>query len=700
MINKKFLKKFIEQDHYLQNPPLESKDFINFCKERGVDVNEEELEFFEKEKLLFPIIRIKRDKKISTLNGLKKWVDSDYIVGPGEQYITYRNITLGDPYWKDTLLDFLRVDDLYHPTKKKFQEWKTFYSNETEHYQKKVFSYYSSFQIYALNKIKNYSKFSFHYNNTRILSHNIELFDDDKKIFARTSLNLLIKISDKPEMKFLTGNTYNYTEKKEGVIKIIESRMNWDSLREILMLDIEKYNRIFPLLLLLQGTYFPYTRSSRGEIRILCEPDVWFEQRKNFRLDKLLKKLDLELHDLVKFYEDISNEAKKLLGSKGGDWLQLWKNVKPDKKQYLKGHTRLGVEYLQWAIMLKRVIEDYKKGEILDIDELDFPSTELLNYDPSTSEKHTRTTRVIRNRKYSDPEKDKNYYHDEYKRLFYLANDFGLSYLPRVMLFVEGSTEETVLPKVFARIYDKPENRGIEIINFEGVSKLLSTSKNADMLRTLINKLECNLKQNLLSRQHKRKLNKFITDLKDTDIIISNWTSFISYNLDKWQIIPFFVSDNEGNAKQFLEAEKPIKFGGKYYNFPSRWKYIWGEDKDGPYSGKDFEFVNFSDMEIAKAIREALHVKDITPAQVKRVRDGGKGIKEIHPGVQKNKIKVVEILFNDLLRKCDKKSFPCNRPVFKMIDKVIELALLNHLPVDTNIEKENKSVIKKWLEGN
>ena len=46
-------------------------------------------------------------------------------------------------------------------------------------------------------------------------------------------------------------------------------------------------------------------------------------------------------------------------------------------------------------------------------------------------------------------EKDKNYFYDRYKRLFYLSNDFKLDYQPRVMVFVEGGTEQKILPEIF-----------------------------------------------------------------------------------------------------------------------------------------------------------------------------------------------------------------------------------------------------------
>ena len=43
-----FLTVFIEQEMYLQNPPLKTDKFIDYCKKRGVKTTKEELEFLKK----------------------------------------------------------------------------------------------------------------------------------------------------------------------------------------------------------------------------------------------------------------------------------------------------------------------------------------------------------------------------------------------------------------------------------------------------------------------------------------------------------------------------------------------------------------------------------------------------------------------------------------------------------------------------
>ncbi len=44
-----FLTNFITEEKYLQNPPLETSKFIEFCRIRGIETDRKELEYFEKE---------------------------------------------------------------------------------------------------------------------------------------------------------------------------------------------------------------------------------------------------------------------------------------------------------------------------------------------------------------------------------------------------------------------------------------------------------------------------------------------------------------------------------------------------------------------------------------------------------------------------------------------------------------------------
>ncbi len=462
----------------------------------------------------------------------------------------------------------------------------------------------------------------------------------------------------------------------------------------------EEFVKIFEFLHSIDFVYGPYGRPESDGIVIFGEVKEWFEKKSSFDSEKELNNVGLNIKTVAKWYWRFSEISTHMLGGGKGDWMQLWKTINWSEKKKLEGDVRKGVGFLSLALVLKKFIEDHIGREILDVDEIMFESS-ILDDDPTEMNQYNANLRSSRNVSYTDPENGKNHYYDEYKMRFYRANKFGLNYQPKVMLFVEGKTEEEVFPMFFKWCYGKnPDDLGIEIVNFEGVDKLLSTAETAEKLKSIINRMEKLSKEKIVSGEMREKLNEVINELKGKkkEIVISNWTSFLTYNLEKWQIIPFFVSDNEGNIKHFLEAETPLKFNGEKYNMPERWKYLWGiSNGNEPFKGKDFEFANFSDDEIALAISEVLG-EEIDIETVRTVRDSGASINAIHDEVKANKRRIGEKLFENLFEKFkndDESVF--ERPIFEAIERITEIAMTNHLPVDKQIEIKNKEQIETWL---
>ena len=57
-MNSEFLKYYIETELYLQNSPMNMKKFIDFCKKRGIKIDDKKLEDLEEKKLFYPIFRV------------------------------------------------------------------------------------------------------------------------------------------------------------------------------------------------------------------------------------------------------------------------------------------------------------------------------------------------------------------------------------------------------------------------------------------------------------------------------------------------------------------------------------------------------------------------------------------------------------------------------------------------------------------
>jgi len=724
--NNNFLSKFIKEEKFLQNHPLEANEFENNCKERGIITNGGELEFFEKEKLLFPIFRIdlpiiKKDEKV--IDGFNTISYSSYGFGVG---------------YKKLLSNWLEEGNLYDPSIKPFKCWKNYKDDAG---RKKTVSFYSSYQIYWLSMLK------------RAFSFNINFIGDYIKVSS--FLPNIYTFENNATFSIIEINKFYNRLKEISEKKSFQEYFNFKEKKEKLKKEYKLFNLFLKFLITIQNIYYPYARSGSKTIRISGEQSKWFKMKKEFNLDDELTYLGLKIEDVARWYWILSNISQKLLGASGSDWVQLWKNISWDKKEKLEGNNRLGIDYLQWAVMLKRAIEDYLVREIPDIDEIiNFGPEDILTVKTNSWNCQQHSLRSIRNGNLIDIDLEdekalnsifkkivksvvnkieieeefskfkkmgfyidwqekiicfnekklnvKNFYHDKYKRLFYLSNSFRLDYQPRVIVFVEGKTEEEILPKIFKWYYGKmPDSLGIEFIDFKGVDQLLSTSKSAEELRELLNNIQEETRQKVISDENRSKLYKLIKKINKVNIVISNWTSFLSYNLEKWQIIPFFLSDNEGNVKHFLEAEAPIRFKGKNYNIPQEWRFLWGVDNHNiPFIGDNFELANFNDHEIATAINEILE-SDIEDEEVQELRISERGINVLDPGVEEKKIEINKKLFSNMVinYKKDKDDSLLKRPIFNVINKIYNLAAMGTFasPGDRRVELMNIKYIEKIL---
>jgi len=652
-----FLQDFIEGENYLQNPPMTTDKFIEFCKNLGIQTSKKELEYFEKEKLLFPIVRIERPVgeeeriKFKKDDGKEYWRPAKNGLQKGETEIERYKIKFYSSYGfsehnRDLLLNWVEEGNLFDPAIKIFQNWNTFLDEELEHDKQKIVSFYSGFQIYWLEILN------------KSFSITLNLAGDE----INASSPIVLIDNRQGQGSFSLAKIDDFVARLKEVAK-----------KEKLKEDYIKFNKFLMFLLFVQSAYFPYAKSGGGRIQITGDDKKWHKARRNFKLELVLNKIDLKIEDVTEWCKILSDKAQNLLGIKGDDWIQLWKNISWRKKDELEGRVRLGVEYLQWAVMLKRIIEEHLQKEILDIDEMSNIDTgDILQFDTEKMNQYAEFLRVNRNKRYSDNEK--NYYHNRYKRLFYLANDFGLDYQPRVMAFVEGKTEEIVFPKIFEfRVGNKPEDLGIEFVNIEGISKFFE--------------------QKISIKSSNNKYHKGF---------INNFNHLVSYNLNKWQLIPLFIGDDENNITFLLNNGVSILFNQNQYPVPKDWQYIWGiTNENKPFQGKDFEMANFTDEEIATVLSEKLQ-KQITVQQVEGKRNAGEGIKQIDTDVEKHKIEIAKRLYQNLFDKYEKERDKSvfERPIFKAIDKITNLAVLNHPPVDREIEIENKEYIEKELKKN
>jgi len=409
-------------------------------------------------------------------------------------------------------------------------------------------------------------------------------------------------------------------------------------------------------------------------------------------MNEIFKILNIDEDFLFKSYRFICRNLKPLLGS--NDAIQLWKHVRWDRKKKCIGSTRLGIEYLEWAMMLKRCIEHYIGREIYDVDEISNYSLDKIKTIPSKD--NGQTVRGVRNRDFYNGINETYEFNLNRKHLFYLSNSLTLDYHPRILLFVEGKTEEELIPEFYNEFYGDFEDAGFEIINIGGISSFFSGE--------------------LADRQPSGKYMK---------LIVSNFTNLINFNLKTWQAIPFFVADNENNILENLQKGKIINLKDAFYlihgfsvneydeifkylliefmdflnefetsvnrensfleeflsdnfnmsknlnsTFINEWSYIWD---------LDFELDNYEPEELQKAILEVFN-KKIPLNKIKDVyhpsEDGKKqGISDLDDDIGKNKIALNRKLLGNLVKEYDETGDPeiLKRPIFDLIMNLNEL---------------------------
>jgi hypothetical protein len=144
------LRYFLQQDAFAICPMLSARDFVSFCKDRGITTSEEQLERFEKLGILYPIARMKRP----WLTHKIEYTDE------GRSYMDHGLVNEGESWSGDTLaewgrwrrgdaadeIELLDEGHLWDPRQKPFQSWSTFHDENGTHTE----SFYSMFQAYPL----------------------------------------------------------------------------------------------------------------------------------------------------------------------------------------------------------------------------------------------------------------------------------------------------------------------------------------------------------------------------------------------------------------------------------------------------------------------------------------------------------------------------------------------------------------------
>ena len=645
-----FMTLFTENNCDAQNPLLNADQFVDRVREYGMSIDKITLESLARQKLLIPIIKSKPPK------------DTEFHISKFTR-------------WGGDLPS-------YDPIKSR--------RRKTAEYS---LSFYSSFQIHWLKTLL-------------------------ESLILRISF-----LKENPAIEAQLMDGYKFNIEKVNIRK-----------------QYLPFHKFVQFLILIQPAYYPYFQSGGKRISMSDERNIPDQasprHRKSIRDSGVLAITQISHEDVLSWYCEIAERAEIILGGGSYDWIQLWKNISWDKKKQLKGHIRLGVDYLQWALMLKRFLADDLDREIPDVDEIHRWSAENIldinlgqwggtrslrhfrnwvNLDLTSQEhsdlqsvaeaisgkkdKKTVESKLAENnpggfyidRKlgcicFKESELEvKNLNKNHYKSLYYLSNDFGINYQPKVLAFVEGETEEEILPRLFRFCIGDPDTLGIEFMSIEGINNWAGGMPGP------------------------KRLNK-----TQRNIAVSRFKNLITYNLRKWQILPFLIADDEGGILDLIQKSEVARLQGEDIPLSknSELVYIWGYDNaNKPFKGKDFETANFSNREIVKAMNKVLLPdklqKRIQHRDIQTVRDNELGITQIFNGcykevVQAKKREIVRELLNGLENDFHRKKLTSNqilkRPFCKMFDILTRTAVLNHSPANRMMEAKNEDAIKELFQ--
>ena len=236
---------------------------------------------------------------------------------------------------------------------------------------------------------------------------------------------------------------------------------------------------------------------------------------------------------------------------------------------------------------------------------------------------------------------------DPMRALELIANDFGVNGKPQLVLFVEGETEQAVLPILFERLWGAPVTRyGIEILAIGGVDNAAGAKENR----------------------------------------FSAMWRLVDY-LHHHQTLAFVLLDNEGLARRNVRGGLP--------KAPS----VHSTDRKATRSDHikvwrtNFELENFSDTELAHAMNQLARRKLFDRADVAACRAA------VNAGPQKGKkLATIDRLFAervgvpldkpglgrllvDIVIDPNARRKPGNRPIVRFLQRVAAKSVRNFQPV-------------------
>jgi hypothetical protein len=313
------LERIIEDELFIQCPLVSTAEFINLSEERGIVVNEGDLELCEKLGIFYPIVRVEfpkfKEKVEYVENGtryrhLGVLQENEVWDGPVEEMY-------GHFWWdRDIAEEFRQAGLLWSPREQPFVPWSAFYDRDLMH--KKIENYYSIFQIYPLYMLKQMS-----------------------------TMNLSL----------MWWSTYDNEGRNKLAAQVTEiSAQLVKSLQEGSGIS----DQIVVACQAISNRYFPKTQTDKRTL-LVAHPSTyhdwsWRDYCRKWDANLELSKMALNVESLKKYQQTMSMRAR--FCDPLAEWYDLVQFVSLDEKKRLKKDALLAQTFYSMEMMLRLFYED------------------------------------------------------------------------------------------------------------------------------------------------------------------------------------------------------------------------------------------------------------------------------------------------------------------------------------------------------
>ena len=348
----------------------------------------------------------------------------------------------------------------------------------------------------------------------------------------------------------------------------------------------------------------------------------WEEEAREWDVKAVESLFELTPSKLKKAYETLAGGQSRV--DPLDRWYPLVQFVSLDDRRRLKGAALQAETLREGALMLRCLYADLYKEELPPPNQV---HATVITHMPELS---------VRN--------------DVRKYLEFVVNDYGINPQPKLVLFVEGESEERIVNRLFDELFGFPASRAwIEIVVIHGVDN--ATGGKEDRYRAILR--------------------------------------LVDY-LHHHQTLTFILLDNENNAEKLKKAAANASsiFGHRKRITRPEYVRIWK---------RSFEFDNFSDTELASALSKVAEGRNTFKGEdVRACRN------DINPGVAltrlyKNavnfslpKLKLADELVEKMLSSQSRRQVR-DRPIVKVLRRVAELAIRNPFPTRQEIWEKNQA---------